>query len=103
MEMTARHEKLSSNLSRIQNADSGDEIAFALGKSELINPVSNFAASGFQQLQKLLPIGIDTIKLANILYVPSRVGLNFERFGIQEGGKRWQVVDSTHDAEIDLE
>jgi hypothetical protein len=100
MEVAASHEKLRSDFSRTQNTDSGDQVTLAFGESEFIDPVSNFASSTFQQLLKLRVVGIDTIELSNIFHVPSRVRLNFEGFGIQESGKRWQVINGTHGAQV---
>src|SRR5258708_1969944 len=95
-----RHDKTRSNFSGVENTDSRNQIIGALSKPKLIDPVCNVATSTFQQLLKLLFVGINAIELTNILYVPSGVRLNFEGFGIQKGGERRQVVNSTHGAEM---
>src|ERR1700730_10021533 len=100
MEVSTSHEKLGSNFSGVQSTDSRNQIVASLGKPKFIDPVSNVAASSFQQLLKLLFVSINAIELTNILYVSSGVRLNFEGFGIQKGGERRQVVNSTHGAEM---
>src|SRR4030088_3018240 len=102
MGVSASHEKLRSNFSGVQNTDSRNQIIASLSKPKLIDPVSNVAALTFQQLLKLLFVGINAIELTNILYVSSGVRLNFEGFGIQKGGERRQVVNGTHGAEMEL-